>query len=118
MGSLVQSRRGSFGAAISAAALFVFIFLVAFMTEDKSITGFAVDGQNSGSVITQHLMEFDDVSSLGSLNPGNYFITGDGVVYWTDNGPVPAARVKSLHESQKNRKIYIDVHGNVGYLTE
>ena len=117
MEGLIQNRKGGhFASAMAASALFMFVFFVAFVTEDRGITGFAVNEQDSGSVVVQNLMEFDDASSLGSLGAGNYYITADGVVYWTDQGMIPVARIKNLHESQKNRKIYIDSFGNLGYL--
>ena len=50
------------------------------------------------------------------LAAGNYYIDENGIVYWTDDSSSPAiAKVNSIDESQKNRPIYIDNNGNVGY---
>ncbi len=101
--------------------LSIFITLFAFISEENKITGFATgttfENSNYGTIAQSNLREFNDVKSLGSLAAGNYYIDSDGIVYWTDDESNPAiAKVKFVDEIQKNRKIYIDNNGNIGYL--
>lgn len=110
-----------FNFALIAIFLSIFITLFAFISEENKITGFATGTapKNSyyGTIAQSNLQEFNDVKSLGSSAAGNYYIDGDGIVYWTDDESNPAiAKVKFIDESQKNRHIYIDNNGNIGYV--
>lgn len=98
--------------------LAIFVSLIGFMGEDNKITGFATSTAYSANAATQtNVKEFNDVKSFEALAPGNYYIDGKGFVYWMDDDSTPAvAKVRSLSDDQRNRKIYIDDRGNVGYL--
>ena len=98
--------------------LSIAISMLAFITQDKGLVGFATINYNSNAVTTQsNLIEFKDVKSLGSLAAGKYYIDEHGVVFWMEDDSKPAiAKVDFIDESQKNRYIYVDKEGNVGYL--
>ncbi|MBI2658355.1 hypothetical protein HYX08_06720 [Candidatus Woesearchaeota archaeon] len=90
------------------------VSLISFMTEESKITGFVSYEANN-----LDLLEFDDMKSLGYMASGNYYIDGEGIVYWTDDEDKPAvAMVKSVSESEKSRHIYIDDEGRIGYVLD
>ena len=107
-----------FKSALVAVALVIFISLIGLMSEQNNITGFATSTHyNADAAIQINVKEYNDVKSLEVLAPGNYYIDANGFVYWMDDDVTPAvAKVKYLSDDQKNRKIYIDDRGNVGYL--
>ena len=107
-----------FKSALVAVALAIFISLIGLMSEQNNITGFVTSTSYDSNAATQiNVKEYNDVKSLEVLAPGNYYIDASGFVYWMDDDVTPAvAKVKSLSDDQKNRKIYIDDQGNVGYL--
>lgn len=105
-----------FNFAIVVVLISVGVSLFAFMTEDNGLTGFAVS-ESSDSVEQSSLMQYSDINSLRSLAEGNYYIDSDGIVYWMDDSSKPAiAQVNSLEKSQKNRLVYIDREGRIGYI--
>jgi hypothetical protein len=111
-----NKRGGHFRAALTVILLSMTISILAFISEDDKITGFAVI-EPSYIIAQPSLIEFGNVDALGSLAPGNYFIDEDGIVYWLDDSSKPAiAKVYQIDEIEKNRKIYIDNNGNIGYL--
>ena len=116
----MRKKGEQFQFALAVIFLSIFVTLLAFMGEENKLTGYATaaeSGNSNNAAAPQDLMEFNDVKSLETLAPGNYFIDSNGIVYWTDDSSSPAtAKVKSADESQKNRQIYIDDEGNVGYL--
>ncbi len=118
-GKLSKSKRAEhFNSALLAIVLSIAVVSLAFLSEDRSLTGF-VAYEDQDSAIEPNLIAFDNVNSLRTLSAGNYYVDGNGIVYWADDGSMPAvAKVSSLSESQKNRRIYIDNEGNVGYLLE
>ena len=100
--------------------LSISISLFAFITEENKITGLVVAEDSKEIQISQPiLIEFNDVNSLSTLSAGNYYIDENGIVYWIDDETKPAiAKVSYVNESQKNRHIYIDNEGRVGYVLE
>ena len=115
----IKNKSGEkFGFGIFIVFLSISISLFSFVTEENKITGFAVqENKLEATKITMpKLLEFNDIKSL-SLAAGNYYADSDGTVYWIDDESKPAvARVKYVDESQKNRSIYIDGDGNIGYV--
>ena len=113
-----------FNFALIAIFLSIFITIFAFVSEGNknNATGFAAsaaaENDNAGTAVAQpDLMQFKDVKSLSSMAAGNYYIDGDGILYWLDDKSNPAiAKVNYVDESQKNRRIYIDDRGNIGYV--
>ena len=112
-----------FSFAVNLVATIIAVSLFAFMTESNKATGYSISnlaekqvdekniGYNSG------LMEFKDVNSLATLAAGTYYIGNDGIVYWfDDDSKLAMAKVKIVDEAQKNRLIYIDDRGNIGYV--
>lgn len=101
-------------------ALAIAVSLFSFITEESDITGFAVAQDNEEIQIFQHdLLEFKDVGSLSTLAAGNYFVDSNGIVYWTDDeSNPPIARVDFIEEASKNRFVYIDAEGRIGYVLE
>ena len=109
------NHKDHFQYALAAIIMAIAISMIAFKTADNNITAFAVS--NVDTVTHQNLMAFNDVNSMQSLAVGNYYVDADGVVYWIDDESRPAiARIANLEDSQKNRQIYIDGNGNVGYV--
>ena len=105
-----------FGLGLAIIFLAISLSLFAFITEDNKITGFATLENQDYIINPPKLLEFKYINSIGTLAPGNYYIDGDGIVYWTDDESRPAiAKVNSLDESQKSKDVYIDNEGRVGY---
>ena len=99
-------------------AISIAVVSVAFLSEDRSLTGLVVN-EDKLVIEKPNLIVFDYVSSLRTLSAGNYYVDGDGIVYWADDDSMPAiAKVGFIDDSQKNRKIHIDNEGNIGYLFE
>ena len=95
------------------------ISLFAFITEENKVTGYATleNTQEEAQIIPQNLIGFNNVNSLSTLSAGNYYIDSKGIVYWVDDESSPAiAKIQFIDESQKNRYIYIDDNGRVGYV--
>ena len=109
-------ERFGFGLFIIFLAMTVSLF--AFISEDSKITGFAAISTEPGIVVISNVfIEFNDFKSLQTLSAGNYYVDNEGIVYWIDDESKPAiAKVKSIDEIQKNRVIYIDDEGRIGYV--
>lgn len=107
-----------FNFALAVIFVSIAVSIIAFVSEDKKITGFATIGADSEeTIITQVLREFSNVDELGALSPGNYYVDDAGIVYWLDDESSPAiAKVGFVRDEQKNRHIYIDNNGNIGYV--
>lgn len=107
-----------FKSALVAVSLVIFISLIGLMSGQNNITGFATSTSYNSDAATQtNVKEYNNVKSLEVLAPGNYYIDANGFVYWMDDEVTPAvAKVTYVRDEQKNRKIYIDDQGNVGYL--
>lgn len=109
-----KKHKDHFQYALIAIIVSITVALIAFKTADNSITAFAVS--NFDKTPSLNLPEFKDFNSLQSLAAGNYYVDSDGIVYWIDDASNPVvAKVKNLDDSQKNRQIYIDGNGNIGY---
>src|SRR3989338_4054828 len=115
---LIKSKQGEkFEFGIFAIFLAIAISSFAFISEDNKITGFAVLDNPDYMINPVKLTEFKDINSLGSLAPGNYYVDENGIVYlMDDNSRIAMTKVNLLDESQKNRKIYIDIEGRIGYI--
>ena len=115
---LAKNKFGNFGFGLTLIVVSISITLFAFISEDSRITGFAaISTEPSIVVISNDLMEFNDFKSLQTLSAGNYYVDTGGIVYWIDDESMPAiAKVKSIDEIQKNRIIYIDAQGRLGYV--
>ena len=112
--SAIHRQKDMFSYGLAVVLLSIAISMIAFSGEN-GITGFAV--QEEQNTISQKLPEFSYVGSLKTLAQGNYYVDGDGIVYWIDDPSNPAiAKVNFIDEDQKNRRIYIDKEGNVGYI--
>lgn len=115
----MNKRAEHFNSALLAIVLSIAVVSLAFLSEDRNLTGFVAYEEQDFVIEKPNLIVFDDVNSLRTLAPGNYYVDGNGIVYWIDDDSKPAiAKVSSLSESQKNRKIHIDNEGNIGYLLE
>ena len=113
----------SFGAGLLAVLLSVAIVSLAFISEDNKITGFAIsddlDDYTDYNSAQTSLIELEDFNSLRSLAAGNYYIDEESIVYWIDDESKPAiAKVNFINEDIKNRQIYIDDEGNIGYVIQ
>ena len=97
----------------------ILLSLLALTSRQNSITGYAGYGANlQYQQVSQYsnLRQFDSFDSIKSLAAGNYFIDGNGIIYWMDDETKPAiVRVNLLRDLQKNRYIYIDNEGKIGY---
>ncbi|MBI3035493.1 hypothetical protein HYY71_04160 [Candidatus Woesearchaeota archaeon] len=115
-----KTIEGKFILGIVLIASLVLIFLLAFKSEQDSISGFAALSPAAySSVTTLDLRELKDFDMLRSLAPGSYYIDNNGIVYWTDDDSKPAvAKVNFADEAQKERRIYIDAEGRIGYVLE
>lgn len=122
--NLCKNKSGEkFGFGLFVVVISILVSLFAFVSENSKTTGFAVlegnenDAAQYSMEIMSNLIEFDEIKSLSTLAPGNYFIDDDGIVYWTDDESRPAIAIVKIHdEIQENRNIYIDDEGRIGYL--
>ena len=114
----MNKRAEHFNSALIVIIISIAVVSTAFLSENRNLTGLVV--YNEQLVIEKpNLIVFDNVNSLRTLAPGDYYIDGDGIVYWVEDDSKPAiAKVSSLAKSQKNRKVHIDNEGNIGYLFE
>ena len=112
-----NEKKDHFSYALTVIALVISISIVSFMSEEIKITGFAVSSSdNSASQPDSNLKEYKNFNDLSSLAAGNYFIDHDGVVYWMDDESRPAiGKIDFIRDIQKNRQVYIDANGNIGY---
>ncbi len=117
---LIQNKSGEkFNFGLFVILLSISVSLFAFISEENKVTGFVVAEENQKIVQIQQpiLLDFKDVNSLSTLSAGNYYIDENGIVYWIDDEAKPAiAKVTFVEESQKNRNIYIDDDGRIGYV--
>ena len=120
----LQNKSGQeFSSGVFIVILTISISLFAFISEGNNITGFAtLDNKEAGntkeeiSIIPNNLMEFNDIKSI-TLAAGNYYVDDEGIIYWIDDeSRPPVARLKNIDEIQKNKNIYIDDEGRVGYV--
>ena len=96
----------------------VSVFSVAFFSEQNSLTGLVVANQKTIEP-SPVLKQYNDVSSLAELSPGKYYINSNGIVYYMDDkSRFAVASVSHLDDSQKDRFVYIDTNGNIGYLID
>ena len=113
-----SESRDHFNFALTLIIISITVSIIAFVSEDKKITGFATISTDSEQIIiTQELREFNNVDELSTFASGNYYIDDAGIIYWLDDESSPAiAKVNFVRGEQKNRHIYIDNSGNVGYV--
>ena len=122
---MAENKKGEgFGVGLVVIILSIALASIAFISEDHSeITGFAIsddlnDYTDYNSAQTS-LIELEDFNSLRSLAAGNYYIDEESIVYWIDDESKPAiAKVNFINEDIKNRQIYIDDEGNIGYVIQ
>ena len=116
---LIKNKsRNRFSAAVFIILLSMLISLFAFVSEDNKTTGFVTidNNQEIVRVTPPTLIEFKNINSI-TLSAGNYYVDENGFVYWTDDESRPAiAKVKFVDDSQKERYIYIDDEGSIGYM--
>ena len=100
--------------------LSITISILAFISEDNRITGFVTLNKDLGdTVIKNNLIKLENIDSLKTLAVGNYYVDGEGIVYWIDDKSKPAiAKIIFMDEVHKNRNIYIDKEGRIGYVLE
>ena len=108
-------QKDHFKAAVLLIVFSMAVVSVAFLGENNNTTGYAID--TNYQVMPSGLIDFNSLNDLGTLNKGTYYIDSDGIVYWTDANSMPAiAKIKFVDNIQKNKRIYIDENGNIGYL--
>ena len=108
-------RKNHFNSALLAVIVSMSVISLAFMSQNKDITGFAVSEEPAQSA--QQVAELKDFKSLESLSPGTYYVNSDGIVYWLDDSSLPVvARIRHLQDDQRGIKVYVDSNGNVGYI--
>ena len=112
---IINSKSGAkFGSGILIVLITMSISIFSFVTEENKITGLAV---SNVEINNNDLLEFDNIKLLGYMSKGNYYIDSEGIVYWADDSSKPAvARIKSIDDSSKGRRIYIDEKGRIGYV--
>ena len=110
---LIKNNIGeSYALGLFIIVLSVGIFSLAFMSEENKITGYAALGADMISAPAENnFPEFNDVDSLKTLAPGDYFIDDNGVVYWTGDSRMPAiAKVKEIDDAQNFLEETFRVH--------
>ena len=116
---MLKNKSGEeFGFGVFIVFLAVAISLFAFISEENQITGLVtIETTSQNFVKASDLMNIKDINSLGSLAAGNYYIDGNGIVYWTNNdSKVAIAQLNNFDENMKNKEIYIDKYGRIGYV--
>ena len=115
---MIKNRLGEhFQFALILILLSITISLIAFLSEDKNkISGFAAS-LSYNAATNLNLREFNTIGELQSLGKGDYYIDDNGIVYLLDDESKPAiAKIKFVPDVSKNREIYIDNDGNIGYI--
>ncbi len=115
-----KNKKGEkFGFGVFIVLFAISVSLISFISEDNSLTGFAVQENQAqeSKAVPQSLPIFRDINSLGSLAVGNYYVDENGIVYWDEYpSKIPVAKISIIDENQKNREIYIDSRGRIGYV--
>jgi len=95
------------------------ISMLAFLNEDKNITGYVIAGESANYESASALAEFNSLNSLAQLSPGLYYVYADGYVYSVDDySRLLVGKVSHLEDSQKDKLVYIDRNGNIGYVLD
>lgn len=111
-----------FGFGVFIILLATSLSLFAFITKDKDLVGLAASNLEKYQEVKNikmhdELKEFKDAKSLETLAPGSYYIGSEGIVYWADDESMPpVGKIKALDESQKQKMVYIDDNGRIGYV--
>ena len=116
---LLKNKLGeSFEFAIILITISIALSLIAFISEENKITGLVTsEAAPQNLVNTPDLMDIKDINSLGSLAAGNYYVDENGIVYWIDDeSRLAIAQLNNFDENLKNREIYIDKYGRIGYV--
>ena len=115
-GDIIKNKTGeSINYGLILVLVSIAAFAIVFISENFKTTGFATIETQTNEL---SLREYNDVGSLRSLAPGNYYIDQDGIVYWLDdNSKPPIAKVNFVLDSQKNAHIYINNEGNIVLYT-
>ena len=116
---IIKNKLGEkFGFGVFIVFLAMAISLFSFISEENKITGLvALESVPQNLVKTSDLMDIKDINSLSSLAAGNYYVDERGIVYWIDDDSRPAVgQLNNFDENLKNRNIYIDKYGRIGYV--
>ena len=116
---LIKNKKAEkFNSGIFVIFLAISISLIAFISEDNKITGFVTLSNIETTNTNQpYIKEYEDVKSLSSLAAGDYYIDDEGIVYYIDDElKLPMGKVKFIDDVQKDKHIYIDRNGNIGYV--
>ena len=104
-----------FNFGITLVVLSIAITMLAFISEENKITGYAATELSSDI----DLPVFQDINALSTLSPGKYYINDNGIVNMiSDESSFPVAKFIQFDENKKNVPIYIDREGRVGYILE
>ena len=120
MNKIISSEKGErFEVGLLVVVAAISISLFSFVTEGNNITGLAIAENEEVQISQQILLEFKNIESLSTLSAGSYFIDGNGIVYFIDDETEFAiAKFNFVDEVQKNKGIYIDAEGRIGYILE
>ena len=116
---LIKNKIGeNFGFGIFIVVFAIIISLFAFLSEENKITGLVIFEDVAQNIVkASDLMDIKDINLLGSLAAGNYYINENGIVYWVDDESRSAVgQLNNFDENIKNRNIYIDNYGRIGYV--
>ena len=115
---IFNKKKGeTFRSALLLVFFFISVSILAFISENRDITGQVTATQNE--ISQPELTQFNDISGMETLAPGRYYIDGNGFVYLIDGQDIAKiAKIKFFDDSQKGKYIYVDFSGNVGYLVE
>ena len=113
---LLKNKIGeSFGAGLFVIFLSIAVISIGFMSSDNNITGYAAFDAGKSNA-NHNIIELKDIEGVRTLAAGTYYIDNGGIVYWIDDDSKPAvAKINLIYESQKNRIIYVDNEGYIGY---
>ena len=117
--NLLKNKSGEkFSNGVLFIILSITISVLAFISETNKITGYVTLNKDLGNTaIKNNLIELKNIDSLKTFAIGNYYIDNDGIVYWLDDKSKPAiAKVNSIDEIHRNRHIYVDEEGRIGYV--
>lgn len=105
-----------FGVGILLIILSISVTMFGFLSEERNIVGYAA-GENRA--INEGNAILYAYNSLSELSPGKYFVYDDGSVYSIEEyAKLFVGKVKHVQEIHKNRNLYVDRNGNVGYVLD
>ena len=115
----MMKRNNSFEIGILFIVSAISITMLGFLSEEKNLAGHAAANENTGYAVFNDNPLFHNLDSLSELSPGNYIVYDNNLVYSVeDDARLLVGKISHIQDFQKNKYIYVDRDGNVGYVLD